>query len=155
MICKVEDLDDIKYVPTTLSSGSDNKEEKSTHGDVGAKERTPQTSFSRISPSARLLISEYGLDTASLKASGPRGTLLKGDVLAAIKSGMGSLRTSDSSQAKTSPSASAQSPHPMPHSSSSGPGSPALTVDAHEDLPNSQIRKAGSSLFTCILARSS
>lgn len=139
-------------MPTTLSSASDNKEEKSTHGDMGNRERTPQTSFSRISPSAKLLIAEFGLDTTSLKASGPRGTLLKGDVLAAIKSGMGSSRASNLSREKKSLSESTQSAQPTPHASPSGPRSPALTVDAHEDFPNSQIRKAGSSIFTCILS---
>ncbi|XXG62929.1 hypothetical protein AAC387_Pa05g1215 [Persea americana] len=137
----VEDSEDIKNVPTTLSSASDNEEEKSTHGDVGNRERTPQTSYSRISPSAKLLIAEFGLDTTSLKASGPRGTLLKGDVLAAIKSGMGLSRASNSSREKKSLSESTLSPQPTPHTSPSRPRSPTLTVDAHEDFPNSQIRK--------------
>ncbi|RWR83505.1 dihydrolipoyllysine-residue acetyltransferase component 1 of pyruvate dehydrogenase complex, mitochondrial [Cinnamomum micranthum f. kanehirae] len=134
----VEDSEDIKNVPTTLSSASDNKEEKSTHGDMGNRERTPQTSFSRISPSAKLLIAEFGLDTTSLKASGPRGTLLKGDVLAAIKSGMGSSRASNLSREKKSLSESTQSAQPTPHASPSGPRSPALTVIARRLLESKQ-----------------
>lgn len=134
----VEDSDDIKNVPASISGGSEAKEEKSTCGDAGEKERTPKTSPSRISPSAKLLIAEFGLDASSIKASGPHGTLLKGDVLAAIKSGKGSSGTS--SQEKKSPSASTQLPQATSHTSRSESSS-SLPVDAFEDLPNSQIRK--------------
>ena len=43
-----------------------------------------KASVARISPSAKLLITEYGLDLSSLKASGSHGTLLNPHVLAAI-----------------------------------------------------------------------
>ena len=47
-------------------------------------DRAEKTSVARISPSAKLLITEYGLDLSSLKASGSHGTLLNPHVLAAL-----------------------------------------------------------------------
>lgn len=100
--------------------------------------RSAKPNFSRISPSARLLISEYGLEPSSLKASGPRGTLLKGDVLAAIKSGGGPIGISESSQEKIS--GLTHTSHPTSHTPPQS-ATPLLDKDAHEDLPNTQIRK--------------
>lgn len=85
-----------------------------------------------------MLLSEHGLDASSISASGPRGTLLKGDVLAAIKSGKGSAKVSGSKEKILS------SPPLHPQVSSSGPMGSKPTVQetgAYEDLPNSQIRK--------------
>ncbi|XP_058108898.1 dihydrolipoyllysine-residue acetyltransferase component 1 of pyruvate dehydrogenase complex, mitochondrial isoform X2 [Magnolia sinica] len=138
----VEDPDDIKKVPSTIStksSGLEAKEAKSTQGHVENEGMAQKKSFSRISPSAKLLITEFGLDASSLTASGPRGTLLKGDVLAAIKSGTGSSRTVDSSQGKTS--ASAQASQKTVHTPASESRSSSQPANTHEDLPNSQIRK--------------
>ena len=103
------------------------------------KESTQSTGFSRISPSAKLLITEYGLEASSLQASGPRGTLLKGDVLEAIKSGRGSKQVSRPPQEKASASA-----HTLPSTTQTLPqsGTSSPVMDAYEDLPNSQIRKA-------------
>ncbi|KAH7672405.1 Dihydrolipoyllysine-residue acetyltransferase protein [Dioscorea alata] len=133
----VEDPDDIKNVPTTISSGAETKEEKVPQ-DVGHKESAKKTDIRRISPSAKLLISEYGLDASSMKASGPRGTLLKGDVLEAIKSRGASPQPSKSSQDSTSSTMQSAQPtaHKPPQLASS-----KQVVDSHEDLPNSQIRK--------------
>ncbi|XP_077235904.1 dihydrolipoamide acetyltransferase, long form protein [Tasmannia lanceolata] len=137
----VEDPDDIKKVPSTIptTSGLEAKEEKSPHVEVENKGRALNTGFDRISPSAKLLIIEFGLDASSLKASGPRGTLLKGDVLAAVKSGNGSPRTSDPSREKAS------TPSQTPHKTAETPHSESRPlshlVDTYEDLPNSQIRK--------------
>ena len=47
-------------------------------------DRAKKASVARISPSAKLLITEYGLDLSSLKASGSHGALLNPPVLAAI-----------------------------------------------------------------------
>lgn len=135
----VEDLDDIKNIPSTVSSNAQGKEEKSTLEDTSKKESTQKANFSRISPSAKLLIKEFGLDTSSLKSSGPHGTLLKGDVLMAIKSQAGSSPTSDKSKEKLSLSSQ------LPPSSAGTPPSrlsvPTSLNDLYEDLPNSQIRK--------------
>ncbi|KAM5555874.1 hypothetical protein ABKV19_023676 [Rosa sericea] len=53
---------------------------------------TVGSSIISISRAAKLLIQEHGLDASSLRASGAHGRLLKGDVLAAIKSGIGSSK---------------------------------------------------------------
>ncbi|KAL5976449.1 Pyruvate dehydrogenase complex component E2 1 [Asimina triloba] len=139
----VEDPDDIAKVPSTISSvssGSEVEEEKLTQGRTEVKEKVQKMSFSRIGPAAKLLITEFGLDASSLTASGPRGTLSKGDVLAAIKSGTRHSKTSDSSQVKASSSALPQQEHS--HKPASVSSSSSQPVDAHEDIPNSQIRKA-------------
>ncbi|OVA17885.1 Biotin/lipoyl attachment [Macleaya cordata] len=141
----VEDSADIKNISTNISSGSAVKEEKSTRQDVDKEGGLQKTSFTRVSPSAKLLIAEFGLDASLLKASGPRGTLLKGDVLTAIKSGKGSSRTSHASKVKTPPS-----PQTLPqisHVSSSESRSQLQHLDSHEDFPNSQIRKAARRLL--------
>ncbi|KMZ58672.1 Dihydrolipoyllysine-residue acetyltransferase component 1 ofpyruvate dehydrogenase complex [Zostera marina] len=134
----VEDHDDIKNIPSTVSSNTA-KKEKSMHEDTLKKESTEKITFSRISPSAKLLIKEFGLDTSSLKSSGPHGTLLKGDVLSAIKSRAGSSQTSDISKENLSIS----SQHPPPSAGSKPPrlSVPTSLNDLYEDLPNSQIRK--------------
>jgi pyruvate dehydrogenase E2 component (dihydrolipoamide acetyltransferase) len=79
-----------------------------------------------------LLISEHGLDASSLHASGPYGTLLKTDVLAAIKSGKGKK------------SSAAEKGAPPPQKSPQPSAIPSLEPkqsDSFEDLPNTQIRK--------------
>ncbi|KAK9282580.1 hypothetical protein L1049_010797 [Liquidambar formosana] len=134
----VEDQDDIETVKTNVSSGSEVRQEKPTHQDTRTEVRAQNASFTRISPSAKLLIKEFGLDTLSLKASGPRGTLLKGDVLAAIKSGKGSSRVSTPNE-KTPPSPQI---HPQTSPTASVESkSHSQQSDSFEDLPNTQIRK--------------
>uniref|UniRef100_A0A5B6ZQ91 Dihydrolipoamide acetyltransferase component of pyruvate dehydrogenase complex n=1 Tax=Davidia involucrata TaxID=16924 RepID=A0A5B6ZQ91_DAVIN len=133
----VEDPSDIEAITSSISGGLEVKEEKQTH-DTRNKVSTQRTSFTRISPSAKLLITEYGLDASSITASGPRGTLLKGDVLAAIKLGKRSPKISESKEKKP------QSPpiHPQTSPAASPQlGSHVQQSDAYEDLPNSQIRK--------------
>lgn len=138
MICKVEDLEEIKNIPADIPKRDEIKEEGSAQV-VEEKESTQSTSFSRISPSAKLLITEYGLEASSLQASGPRGTLLKGDVLEAIKFGKGSKQVSKPLQENASASAPIPqtAAHTVPRPVSSSPA-----TDTYEDLPTSQIRKA-------------
>ncbi|KAL5735106.1 hypothetical protein ACOSP7_032967 [Xanthoceras sorbifolium] len=133
----VEDPDDIEIVKNSITSGSGVKMEAPTHHDSKDEDRVKKVSFTKISPSAKLLISEYGLDTSSLMASGPHGTLLKGDVLAAIKSGKLSPKSS-SPEEKISPS-----PRSPQTSTVASPGlkSHLQQSDSFEDLPNTQIRK--------------
>lgn len=143
-IFKVEDLDEIKDIPADTLNGVSIKEEKPVqHMEPKEQEANfHQTSISRFSPSAKLLIAEHGIDVSSLKASGPRGTLLKGDVLALIKDRGGSQQKSLSSDRKTSTSAhSVQQPV-----ASSASEIPLHVTDAYEDLQNSQIRKVCSLL---------
>ncbi|GJN22947.1 hypothetical protein PR202_gb10557 [Eleusine coracana subsp. coracana] len=133
----VEDLEDIKSIPADTSFGGEQKEEKSA-------ESAPQSNVvnvseqssvvSRISPAAKILIKEHGLDVSSLRASGPRGTLLKGDVLAALKSGA----TSSSTKEEKAPAA--PSSQPARDSQVHSASTPQKT-DTYEDIPNSQIRK--------------
>ncbi|XP_066385843.1 dihydrolipoyllysine-residue acetyltransferase component 1 of pyruvate dehydrogenase complex, mitochondrial-like isoform X2 [Miscanthus floridulus] len=133
----VEDLEDIKSIPADTSFGGEQKEEHSTESVpqnkvVNVSEQT--STVSRISPAAKLLIKEHGLDTSSLRASGPRGTLLKGDVLAALKSGVSSSSTKE----KKAPA----QPSSQPTRDSQAQASPvSQKADTYEDIPNSQIRK--------------
>ncbi|KAG5557154.1 hypothetical protein RHGRI_007425 [Rhododendron griersonianum] len=129
----VEDEDDIETVRASISGG-EVKKEKPTQHEARSEPRAQKTGFKRISPSAKLLITEHGLDASSITASGPRGTLLKGDVLGAIKSGKASPKTSFKDQS------------PRIHPQTSLPASPESKShlkqsDSYEDLPNSQIRK--------------
>lgn len=138
LFCQVEDPDDIETVKNSVTGGLEVKKEKPTHHDPRDEVGVHKGSFTKISPSAKLLISEYGLDISSLKASGPHGTLLKGDVLAAIKSGKASSKSSSPAE-KASPS-------PQIHPQTSTVASPSLKPslqesDSFEDLPNTQIRK--------------
>lgn len=114
------------------------KEEKSVHHDATTEGRTQTKGFNRISPAAKVLITEHGLDASSIPASGPRGTLLKGDVLAALKSGKGSTNSSSIRKAAPSPPQANQQATPT---KSLGLKSDGQQQDAYEDLPNSQIRK--------------
>lgn len=114
------------------------KNEKPVQQSAAEDVKTHKTGFSRVSPAAKLMIKEHGLDASSITASGPRGTLLKGDVLAAMKSGKGSAKVSGSKEKISS------SPPVHPQTSSSSPlGSKSAVQDkdAYEDFPNSQIRK--------------
>ncbi|GAV77803.1 2-oxoacid_dh domain-containing protein/Biotin_lipoyl domain-containing protein/E3_binding domain-containing protein [Cephalotus follicularis] len=133
----VEDPDDIETMKTHISSGSEVKGEKPVHQDSKNEVFVQKAGFSKISPSAKLLISQYSLDKSSLKASGPHGTLLKGDVLAAIKSGQGSSRTSSKEKVPTLPQTGPQtSTTTVPELKSGSQQSVSF-----EDFPNSQIRK--------------
>lgn len=84
-----------------------------------------------------MIIAEYGLDPSSISASGPHGTLLKGDVLAAVKTGKVSKKLSSSEENKS---------QSHPKSSVTAPSdskSASKQLESYEDLPNSQIRKVG------------
>lgn len=126
----VEASEDIETVKASYSCTPVVKEEKPTALPKNNKLKEQKNNISRISPSAKLLISEFGLDASLLNPSGPHGTLLKGDVLDAIKSGKGSSRTAATKEHSPSPPVKLQS-------------APSSTPESvlHEDLPNSQIRK--------------
>ncbi|TVU05128.1 hypothetical protein EJB05_48279 [Eragrostis curvula] len=138
----VEDLEDIKSIPADTSFGGEQKEEQSTESapqNNVANVSEQSSVVSRISPAAKILIKEHGLDASSLKASGPRGTLLKGDVLAALKSGA----SSSSSKEKKAPATPSSRPA---HDSQAQPATTEKT-DSYEDIPNSQIRKVSIKCF--------
>lgn len=132
---KVEDAADLEIVKNGVSSGSSVKEEKPIHQDTRhGSGAVKTTSVKRISPAAKLMIMEHGLDTSSLRASGAHGTLLKGDVLAAIKSGTGSSKE----KAPSSPQA-----HPKISAAASPESISSKQTDSFDEFPNSQIRKVG------------
>ncbi|KAL9236553.1 hypothetical protein vseg_011207 [Gypsophila vaccaria] len=127
----VESSEDIETVMMLPDSSATEKTEKPLTQATKEEVKEKTSRISRISPSAKLLISEFGLTASSLIPSGPRGTLLKGDVLAAIKSGEGSSKALDSTEK--------QSVSPKIHSLSKASVSSAS--HSYEDLPNSQVRK--------------
>lgn len=127
----VESLDDIETVKAGYSSTPTAKAEKPATHDKKTEVKQQQSSISRISPSAKLLISEFGLDVSSLTPSGPRGTLLKGDVLAALKSRGPSTDVSSKKQESRPPQVPTQTL----------PSTAPPHADSYEDIPNSQIRK--------------
>jgi len=133
----VEELDDIKNIPADTLFGGEQKEEQSTESapktDV-ANVSEQSSVVSRISPAAKLLIKEHGLDVSSLRASGPRGTLLKGDVLAALKSGAISIPAKE----KKAPATPSSQPT---RDAQAQPATTSQKADTYEDIPNSQIRK--------------
>ncbi|XP_052200628.1 dihydrolipoyllysine-residue acetyltransferase component 1 of pyruvate dehydrogenase complex, mitochondrial [Diospyros lotus] len=137
IVVTVEDQNDIETVKASFVEGLEAKEEKPTHHDTQAEERVGKASFKRISPSAKMLLIEHGLDASSVIASGPRGTMLKGDVLAALKSGTGSPKTSSKEKISHSPQVHSRTSLPTSPESKSQVKQP----DSYEDLPNSQIRK--------------
>lgn len=85
-----------------------------------------------------MLITEYGLDALTLNATGPHSTLLKSDVLSAIKSGK--LSPKPASSKVKAPSSQSHQPVASQESKSD-----LKQSDAYEDFPNSQIRKVGPS----------
>ncbi|XP_052158310.1 dihydrolipoyllysine-residue acetyltransferase component 1 of pyruvate dehydrogenase complex, mitochondrial [Oryza glaberrima] len=132
----VEDLEDIKNIPADASFGGEQKEQSiaSEAQKVETYAAKESSIITRISPAAKLLIKEHRLDQSVLNASGPRGTLLKGDVLAALKLGA----SSSSTKQKNAPAApSSQPTHDFQAQSVTIP----QQNDAYEDIPNSQIRK--------------
>lgn len=137
ILVTVEDPDDIETVKAGFDTSSGIKEEK-PHQDTKNEIKEQKSSFNRISPSAKLLITEFGLDASSLKASGHHGTLLKGDVLAAIKSGKKPSKVS-SSKEEIAPSP--QIHQQTSSQSSSKSKSQIHQLDSFEDKPHSQIRK--------------
>lgn len=135
---KVEDASDIRAIKNSITRGSASQVEKATHSDTKTEARVQKTNITRIGPAAKLLITEYGLDASTLNASGPYGTLLKRDVLSAIKSGKVSKKPA-SYKEKASTSSQSHQQVVGSHESESH----LKQSDTYEDLPNSQIRKVG------------
>ncbi|KAL6552759.1 Pyruvate dehydrogenase complex component E2 1 [Orobanche hederae] len=130
----VEDPNDLEAVKATTGNVTV-KDDKPVQQSTEKDAKPQKTGFNRISPAAKLLILEHGLDASSITASGPRGTLLKGDVLIAIKSGKGLAIVSGSKEKIYSSPPQASSSLPV------GSKSTVQIIDAYEDLANSQIRK--------------
>ncbi|CAL0321240.1 unnamed protein product [Lupinus luteus] len=127
----VEDANDIDAVKDSVSSSSTTQPEKVTQSETKSEVKAHKSNATRISPAAKLLIAEYGLDASTLNASGPLGTLLKGDVLSAIKSGKLSPK----------PTSSKEKASHQQVASSQDSKSDLKQSNVYEDFPNSQIRK--------------
>ncbi|KHN00929.1 dihydrolipoyllysine-residue acetyltransferase component 1 of pyruvate dehydrogenase complex, mitochondrial-like [Glycine soja] len=130
----VEDASDIEAIMNSVSRSSTNQP-KAPQRDTKSEAKAQKNNIVRISPAAKLLITEYGLDASTLNATGPYGTLLKGDVLSAIKSGKLSPKPASSKEKVSS----FQSHQQVAASQESK--SDLKLSDAYEDFPNSQIRK--------------
>ncbi|KAL5195534.1 Dihydrolipoyllysine-residue acetyltransferase component 1 of pyruvate dehydrogenase complex, mitochondrial [Glycine soja] len=130
----VEDASDIEAIMNSVSRSSTNQQ-KAPQRDTKSEAKAQKNNIIRISPAAKLLITEYGLDASTLNATGPYGTLLKGDVLSAIKSGKLSPKPASSKEKVSS----FQSHQQVAASQESK--SDLKLSDAFEDFPNSQIRK--------------
>ncbi|KAL7582519.1 dihydrolipoyllysine-residue acetyltransferase component 1 of pyruvate dehydrogenase complex, mitochondrial [Lactuca sativa] len=131
----VEDPADVEKVKSSVSGNTNTaaKEAKpAQHATRDDEAKAQKSIFSRISPSAKILIAEHKLDASSINASGIRGTLTKSDVLTAIKSGTGGKKSSSSEPVKPPKS------QPQKHTSIS---SEVQESDSYEDIPNTQIRK--------------
>ncbi|KAL0303441.1 UNVERIFIED_CONTAM: pyruvate dehydrogenase complex, mitochondrial [Sesamum radiatum] len=68
----VEDPNDLEAVKASVSGDLSVKDEKPVQKNTAKDVKTQKTSFSRISPAAKLLLMEHGLDASSIMASGPR-----------------------------------------------------------------------------------
>lgn len=136
----VENPDDIPKFANGLANQSSSQEvKKDTTEQKIAHDREPQWQTHRFGPSVRRLLAEFELDASSLKSTGPHGTLLKGDVLAAIKSGV---------DLKKSSAPKLQKPEGLPKDKKASISQTSLQLPLHiessglhEDIPNSQIRK--------------
>ncbi|KAG6494174.1 hypothetical protein ZIOFF_049193 [Zingiber officinale] len=137
----VEDPDEINNIPDDSFSGLEPKDEKPTDtlaNSAELKVGTSKASFIRISPAAKFLIAQHRLEASSLEASGPRGTLLKGDVLAAIRSRNQSVGALKEVQDPIAPLTSTSKLTSLSSPESEGPLDGTVI---HTDLQNSQIRK--------------
>jgi pyruvate/2-oxoglutarate dehydrogenase complex dihydrolipoamide acyltransferase (E2) component len=88
-------------------------------------------------PSVRRLLAESGIDPLAITPTGPRGMLVKGDVLAA----MGLCAAPVGSAPSTSTPTLAQNASKKPASKAAAAAAPVLDEDTFEDVPVTTIRK--------------
>ncbi|CAN6837866.1 hypothetical protein Bca52824_046741 [Brassica carinata] len=133
----VEDAESIEAIKSSSAGGSEAVTEKQAPQSVVDKSGGKKAGFTKISPAAKLLILEHGLEASSIEASGPYGTLLKSDVVAAIASGKTSKKSVSTEKKQPSKeNISKSSSVSRPESKSS-----VTPSNDYEDFPNSQIRK--------------
>jgi 2-oxoglutarate dehydrogenase E2 component (dihydrolipoamide succinyltransferase) len=114
------------------------------------------TSEENLSPSVRRLVREHHVDVQSLHGTGPRGRIVKEDVLRVVESGAGSVSTSAPTKAGSAPGSSAKTtdfalPSFAPvlggtanHTVGSPPAGvpkPAITGPGQRRVPMTKIRK--------------
>ena len=142
---QVEDAESIEAIKSSSAGGSEAVTEKQAPQSVVDKSGGKKAGFTKISPAAKLLILEHGLEASSIEASGPYGTLLKSDVVAAIASGKTSKKSVSTEKKQLSKeNISKSSSVSRPESKSS-----VTPSNDYEDFPNSQIRKVIN--FYCTL----
>ncbi|KAH7297383.1 hypothetical protein KP509_26G067200 [Ceratopteris richardii] len=133
----VENEEDIAKAQNIRSSPSDQAPTKKSPKNDGEATNISTSaaipSRQRVGPSVRRLLMESGIDITTLKGTGPGGAVVKGDVLAAMKSG-GQLGTESNLKKAEKPS-----------SLGSTKGTSELPLPSsgllYEDIPTSQIRK--------------
>ncbi|KAI3721176.1 hypothetical protein L2E82_32182 [Cichorium intybus] len=95
----VEDPANVEKMKSSVSGNMTAKEATPTpaqHATRDDEAKVQKSIFSRISPSAKILIVEHKLDASSIMASGIHGTLTKSNVLTPIKSVSSEVQESDS-----------------------------------------------------------
>lgn len=138
----VENAEDIAsakniYLSVTDSGKSSEKDEKAGVS-VQDSYISSHPSRQRLGPSVRKLLSESGIDVTSLIGTGPGGSVVKGDVLAAMRSGSKPAKAAES-KTVVEPVQSVTRTSPVPKLSSEA--LLASSSPAYEDFPTSQIRK--------------
>ena len=116
--------------PTQSSSSSSTSSSLTSSTTVRTDE-----SGGRMWPSVRRLLAESGIDPLAITPTGPRGMLVKGDVLAA----MGLCAAPVGSAPSTSTLA--QNASKKPASKAAAAAAPVLDEDTFEDVPVTTIRK--------------
>ena len=122
---------DAATTPTQSSSSSSTSSSLTSSTTVRTDE-----SGGRMWPSVRRLLAESGIDPLAITPTGPRGMLVKGDVLAA----MGLCAAPVGSAPSTSTPTLAQNASKKPAASKAA-AAPVLDEDTFEDVPVTTIRK--------------
>lgn len=94
----------------------------------------------RLGPSVRKLIMESGLDLSQISGTGPKGYIVKGDLLAAMLAGGGKKQEAAAPPQQSKAPAEQRPPPPAPRAPPKG-GVAAPGRGEFEELPNSQIRR--------------
>ena len=122
--------------PPAAQSSSSSSTSSSLTSSSSTTTRTDE-SGGRMWPSVRRLLAESGIDPLAITPTGPRGMLVKGDVLAA----MGLCAAPVGARSMTSTPTLAQNASKKPASKAAAPPAPVLDEDTFEDVPVTTIRK--------------
>ena len=122
--------------PPAAQSSSSSSTSSSLTSSSSTTTRTDE-SGGRMWPSVRRLLAESGIDPLAITPTGPRGMLVKGDVLAA----MGLCAAPVGAPSMTSTPTLAQNASKKPASKAAAAAAPVLDEDTFEDVPVTTIRK--------------
>lgn len=132
-----EDIAKVKDVATPASAAAPTDKSPKKVVESPDSQGPAIPSRQRLGPSVRKLLIESGIDVTTLKGTGPGGAVVKGDVLAAMKSGSKPAKDTEAKKVEKATqiaSLAATSKH-------SSEALPPPSIISHEDLPTSQIRK--------------